>query len=267
MYASRLIGFILLSIALMTLDYQTHYLREMRSLLSTLAYPLQWVINAPGNWATHVSPYFQNKFSLIEENKHLHYEHFLTQAKLQKMLSLEHENARLRALLQTGAELHDAFLVAEILQMDPDPFVHVAVVNKGKRDGVFLGQPVVDAEGIMGKVIEINKITSRVMFITDTSHGIPVENIRNGVRAIGIGTGNMDKLELQHVPLTTDIKIGDKLVTSGLGGGYPAGYPVGLVSEFVHEAGAPFATIRVKPIAKLGQSRQILLIQTEPAAP
>ena len=151
--------------------------------------------------------------------------------------------------------------------MDPNPFTHRIIINKGERDGVVLGQPVLDARGLMGQVVELMPYTSRVLLLTDTTHSIPVQVNRNGLRAIASGTGNPERLELRHVADTADIKVGDLLVSSGLGQRFPAGYPVATVKEVIHDSGQPFAIVRAVPTAALNRSRYLLLVFSDSRTP
>ena len=151
--------------------------------------------------------------------------------------------------------------------MDPNPFTHRIIINKGERDGVVLGQPVLDARGLMGQVVELMPYTSRVLLLTDTTHSIPVQVNRNGLRAIASGTGNPERLELRHVADTADITDGDLLVSSGLGQRFPAGYPVATVKEVIHDSGQPFAIVRAVPTAALNRSRYLLLVFSDSRTP
>ena len=171
---------------------------------------------------------------------------------------------RLRELLNSSALVNEKVEVAELIGMDPNPFTHRIIINKGERDGVFLGQPVLDARGLMGQVVELMPYTSRVLLLTDTTHSIPVQVNRNGLRAIASGTGNPERLELRHVADTADIKEGDLLVSSGLGQRFPAGYPVATVKEVIHDSGQPFAIVRAVPTAALNRSRYLLLVFSDP---
>ncbi|MBU2323899.1 MAG: rod shape-determining protein MreC, partial [Gammaproteobacteria bacterium] len=150
---------------------------------------------------------------------------------------------------------------------DPNPFTHRILIDKGERDGVFLGQPVLDASGLMGQVVEVMPYAARVLLLTDVTHSIPVQVNRNGLRAIATGTGNPERLELRHVADTADIKEGDLLVSSGLGQRFPAGYPVATVTEVIHDSGQPFAIVRAVPTANLNRSRYMLLVFTDPRTP
>ncbi|MNZ34856.1 Cell shape-determining protein MreC [compost metagenome] len=174
---------------------------------------------------------------------------------------------RLRELLNSSALVNEKVEVAELIGVDPNPFTHRILINKGERDGVFLGQPVLDARGLMGQVVELMPYTSRVLLLTDTTHSIPVQVNRNGLRAIASGTGNPERLELRHVADTADIKEGDLLVSSGMGQRFPAGYPVATVNEVIHDSGQPFAIVRAIPTAALNRSRYMLLVFSDRRSP
>ena len=180
----------------------------------------------------------------------------------QQMVSVQAENVRLRSLLNSAALLRDDVLVAELIGVSPDPVRHQLVLNKGTGDEVFVGQPLIDADGLLGQVIEVNRLNSRALLITDATHSVPVQVNRNGVRAIAEGTGALSSLEVQHLAATTDIQVGDLLVTSGLGGRFPVGYPVAVVSEVLRDPGKAFARVRASPSAALDRSRHVLLVFT-----
>ena len=198
--------------------------------------------------------------SLLEENNRLRLESLVLRQKVQQMISIRAENHRLRELLNTSEQLDDKILVAELIGVDPDPYTHHVIINKGQKHGVFVGQPILDAEGLMGQVIEVLPFTSRVLLVADSNHAIPVQVNRNGVRAIAVGSGKLDELVLIYVPDTADIKVGDQLVSSGLGGRYPKGYPLGEISQVTHDPGEPFAIVTARPAAKLDRSRYVLLV-------
>ena len=172
------------------------------------------------------------------------------------------ENTRLRALLNSTALLRNDVLVAELIGVSPDPVRHQMILNKGAVDGVYIGQPLIDEEGLLGQVVDVSELSSRVLLITDATHAIPVQVNRNGVRAIAEGTGVLGSLEIHHVAATTDIEEGDLLVSSGLGGRFPVGYPVALVSKVVRDPGHAFATVEARPVAALDRSRHVLLVFT-----
>lgn len=243
-------------------DYRYHRLNIVRDYMSLAVYPIQWLVDAPIRVTGIVKQYTHTYHQLVQENDHLRQEQLLQNARTQKFMALEAENSRLRTLLQSSPR-HDGetLLVAEIIRVDSDPLIHRVILDKGSQQGVTLGQPVIDAEGVIGEVIEVNRLSSRVILLTDTSYGIPVENVRTGVRGIATGTGAIKNLELQHVPNTIDLKPGDTLITSGLDGRYPPGYPVGVISEIFHDPGESFARVQVTPSARLERTRQVLLVQ------
>jgi rod shape-determining protein MreC len=184
------------------------------------------------------------------------------EAQVQQMAALRAENLRLRALLNSSALLADDVLVAELIGISPDPARHLVVLNKGADDGVFEGQPLIDAQGLMGQVIELAASSSRVLLLTDATHAIPVQVNRNGVRAIAEGIGRLDRLVLRHVASNEDIEVGDLLVSSGLGGRFPVGYPVAVVTEVSRDPGQAFAEVSARPSSALNRSRHVLLVFT-----
>lgn len=245
--------------------HQHHRLNGVRSALASMVYPFQQSVSGTGRLWNAAEAYCVTQQTLVQENAQLREKEFLQQARLQTFKALEAENAQLRALLQSSARLGDNnhLLVAEIVKVDADPFKHQVILDKGKQAGIYVGQPVLDAEGIIGEVIEVFEKTARVILLTDAMHGIAVEDLRNGVRGIVMGVGTPNILSLQYVPNTVDIQIGDTLVTSGLGGHYPAGYPVGVITEINRDLSDAFATVQLKPSARLDRTRRVLLIKQE----
>ena len=186
--------------------------------------------------------------------------HQLLNSRLQRFEVLEEENRRLRRLLGSTMDFRERVMIAELLAVELEQFRKMIEINKGSRDGVYDGQPVVDARGVIGQVIHVGPFSSNVLMITDPSHSIPVQVNRNGLRAIAVGTGQNDTLLLEHLPTNSDIQVGDLLVSSGLGRRFPRGYPVGTVADVKLEPGAPFGTIAVTPSAMLAQNREVLLV-------
>ena len=185
------------------------------------------------------------------------------QRKSQKLASVTAELNRLRELLNASRVLDEGVVVAELVGASRDPDNQYIIINKGFQDGVYLGQAILDSDGLMGQVIEINEFSSRVLLISDSRHAVPVQVNRNGMRAIAYGVGSLSSLELGNVPDTADIQVGDLLVSSGLGGRFPQGYPVARVSSIEHDAGESFAHVRIAPEAKLNRSRLLLLVFKE----
>ncbi|AMS18413.1 rod shape-determining protein MreC [Pseudomonas chlororaphis] len=244
----------------MVVDARFTLLKPVRSQMSLVLMQSYWITDLPQRLWQGVASQFGSRTELVAENEKLKTENLLLQGRMQKLAALTEQNVRLRELLNSSALVNEKVEVAELIGMDPNPFTHRIIINKGERDGVVLGQPVLDARGLMGQVVELMPYTSRVLLLTDTTHSIPVQVNRNGLRAIASGTGNPERLELRHVADTADIKEGDLLVSSGLGQRFPAGYPVATVKEVIHDSGQPFAIVRAVPTAALNRSRYLLLV-------
>ncbi len=259
----RLLVLAVLSVALMVVDARFTLLKPVRSQMSLALMQSYWITDLPQRLWQGVASQFGSRTELVAENEKLKTENLLLQGRMQKLAALTEQNVRLRELLNSSALVNEKVEVAELIGMDPNPFTHRIIINKGERDGVVLGQPVLDARGLMGQVVELMPYTSRVLLLTDTTHSIPVQVNRNGLRAIASGTGNPERLELRHVADTADIKEGDLLVSSGLGQRFPAGYPVATVKEVIHDSGQPFAIVRAVPTAALNRSRYLLLVFTD----
>lgn len=258
---------VVLSVALMVVDARFSVLQPVRQQMSRVLIKAYWVTNLPEQFWQGISNQFGSRAELMAENEKLKTEALLLQGRLQKLAALTEQNVRLRELLNSSALVNEKVEVAELIGIDPNPFTHRILINKGERDGVVLGQPVLDARGLMGQVVELMPYTSRVLLLTDTTHSIPVQVNRNGLRAIASGTGNPERLELRHVADTADIKEGDLLVSSGLGQRFPAGYPVATVKEVIHDSGQPFAIVRAVPTAALNRSRYMLLVFSDSRSP
>ncbi|GAB5415854.1 MAG: hypothetical protein Cons2KO_34570 [Congregibacter sp.] len=202
----------------------------------------------------------RSRSQLLDDNERLQRENLVLQGRSQQLASLQADNSRLRALLNSTALLRDDVLVGEIIGVSPDPIRHQLVLDKGEEAEVYNGQALIDAQGLMGQVIEVGATTSRVLLITDPTHSVPVQVNRNGVRAVAEGVGSLDELAIHHVAATTDIQAGDLLVTSGLGGRFPIGYPVAIVSSVQRNPGEAFARIAATPTAALDRARHVLLV-------
>jgi rod shape-determining protein MreC len=245
----------------MVLDHQYQHMGSLRSLLATLLTPMQYMIQAPILAFDRALAYWQPRHALIAENQALKHDKFLQDGRLQRLLAIESENARLRGLLRSRPRETPKYQVAEIIQINPTPNKHDVILNQGMNAGLKVGQPVIDAEGLVGEIVEVYPFSCKVMLLTDRTHAIPVENARNQVRGIVQGLGNLHEMKLQHVLNSADIQEGDILITSGLGGHYPYGYPVGEVKSVVQAPGEPFASFLVSPIAKFDSIRQVLLLK------
>jgi len=245
----------------MTLDQRTEAIQQVRAGLSVLVYPLQYAVNIPAQLLDRAGESLTSRQRLQEENEALRRENAALRSQLQKLTFIETENRQLRELLQSAKRVGDRVLIAELLAVDLDPYRKAVVINKGSHDdSLYPGQPLVDAYGVMGKLIHVNPWSSTAMLITDPNHALPVQVARNGLRAIAVGIGTEDQLELQHLPNNADVRKGDLLVTSGLGCVFPAGYPVGKVTRVEINPRLPFARIVVAPSAHLTRSREVLLV-------
>lgn len=263
----RLLALVVLSVALMVVDARFNSLKPVRSEMGLVLMPFYWLAEVPARLWDGMTEQITSRSTLMAENEKLKAEALLMQRRLQKLAALTEQNVRLRELLNSSALVDDEVLAAELIGVDPNPYTHRILIDKGEKDGVFLGQPVLDASGLMGQVVEVMPYTARVLLLTDSTHSIPVQVNRNGLRAIASGTGNPERLELRHVADTADIKVGDLLVSSGLGQRFPSGYPVATVTEVVHDAGQPFAIVRAMPTAALNRSRYLLLVFTDQRTP
>ena len=254
----------LLSLALLVLDHRFQHLERLRSALAFVTYPLQYLADLPYTTSRWLDETTSSRETLLTENQSLRERNLRLLADLQKYEALEAENMRLRDLLDSSFKIGDRVLVAELASVDLDPYKQQVVINKGSASGVFRGQPVLDARAVMGQVTHVNRFSSTVLLITDSSHALPVQVLRNGLRTIAIGTGRIDQLKLPYLPTNSDIVEGDLLVTSGLGGKFPPGYPVARVTQIDQSPDAPFSNVRAEPRAHLDRSREVLLVWTIP---
>jgi len=255
---------VLLALLLMVADLNWPQMRQGRAWLSLIVTPLQWVVDVPSRVADGVSDLVVDRASLLRENQRLKAEALLQASKVQQMAALTAENIRLRGLLAADERVDVPTRLAELIGVNPDPFQHEVILNRGSEDGVFVGEPVLDAGGVMGQVVSLAHYTSRVMLITDARSALPVEVNRNGYRGIALGKGVLDELELEHVPDTADILVGDLLLSSGLGGRFPRGYPVARVTAVIRDPGRPFTLVKAEPTARLDRSRHLLLVEYQP---
>ena len=245
---------------MMVLDHQGAGVQQVRSVLSMPLSMLEYGVSWPVQLIDKLGSTISTHDALVKENVDLKAEQLLLKAQVQRLLAIESENNQLKALLRSSAQVRGKVLIAQLLAVDSDPFVNQVILDKGLHDNVFIGQPVLDANGVMGKVIQIGPITSRVLLINDSHSGVPVQNARNGIRAIAVGDSYSGMLRLVNVPQTVDVKVGDVMVTSGLGENYPAGYPVGQVTAVDKDPGMQFAAIDVQPSSHADRSRQVLLV-------
>jgi len=259
-HLTRLILLSALSVALMILDHRGHHLEKIRAGLNVLAYPIQLIAAAPAYVGGGIADFFTTRGTLRQDNEKLLAERQVLNAKVQQFDALEEENARLRRMLGSAAQVADKAIAAELIEVSSEPFTRKIVVAKGSRDGVYVGQSVIDAHGIMGQVTQVASQVSRVTLITDAGHAIPVLDNRSGLRMLVFGTGDPDTLKVPYLTSASDIKEGDLLVSSGMGGTFPPGYPVAQVSRIVNDPNEAFLAITAKPAAQLNHGKQVMLI-------
>lgn len=259
-HLTRLVLLSALSVALMMLDHRGHHLEKIRAGLNTLAYPIQLVAAAPAYVGRHLADFFTTRGTLRGDNEKLLAERQLLLARLQQFEALEQENQRLRQMLVSAAQVADKVIAAELVEVSAEPFTRKVVVAKGSHDGVYVGQSVIDAHGIMGQVTQVAGRVSRVTLITDAGHAIPVVNNRSSLRALVFGTGNPDTVKVPYLTANADIKEGDLLVSSGMGGTFPPGYPVAQVVKIINDPNEAFLSITAKPTAQLNHGKQVMLI-------
>ncbi len=256
----RLLLLASLSILILVIDHRENHLDAVRRAIGATVYPLRVVVDAPVAMWHWMRESRESRNDLRLENSRLNAERLLTHARLQRYSALEAENARLRAMLDARTRMTDEVRVAGIMSVSANPFRHVLVIDKGQNDGVYDGQAMIDANGVVGQVIETGLLSAQAVLISDPDHALPVEINRNGLRTIAVGTGEFDRLDLPFLPNSADVKEGDLLVTSGLGGAFPAGYPVAIVDSVTRIPQEPFAAVSAAPAAKLNQVREIMLI-------
>lgn len=242
---------------------ESAWLAKVRLGLEYVVVPIVYFAQMPGTVNDWAQDTFQSRESLAVENKRLAQEHLLLSRKVQQMAALIEENNRLRSLLLSSETLDDNVLIAEVVGVDNDPYRHEIILDRGQVDKIDVGLAVIDQTGLMGQIIHVGPYTARALLISDESHATPVQVSRNGVRAIAVGTGALDKLRLIHVPDTADLQVGDLLVSSGLGGRFPPGYPVGHITYIENDPGQPFARIEAKPASYLDRRMHVLIVQPQ----
>jgi rod shape-determining protein MreC len=260
------------SITLMVLDHRGTYLETAKMWMGTATHPFYSVVQAPFDLWNWLTSSFADRANLREQNEQLTEQLRVARIKALQFESLNEENRRLRAIRAASQGIGERTLIAEIIHVDVDPFRHRVRINKGSDDGVFKGQPVLDAFGIVGQVTRVDRYTSEIILISDNEHATPVQVNRNGIRSIAVGTGEVNKLTLPFLTVEADVKPDDLLVSSGLDGVFPAGYPVGRISKVERDPAQTFAVVEAKPMAQLDRSREVLLLwfqakaQTPPEA-
>lgn len=265
----QLAGYLLLAVALMMLDHHNSWLPRLRGSMAVVVEPAWRLAGAPARWAGELRENLTTRASLRDENSKLREALLLANVRIAHMQALVRQNSQLKRLLDAAESLRMQGQLARVIDIDLDPYRRRLVLNRGARQGVRVGQPVVDAHGVMGQVIEALPDTSVVMLITDPSAALPVIDARSGVRALAFGTGTEAVLSLPSLPINADVRTGDQLLTSGLGGRFPAGFPVGTVTATAPNVAGNYLHADARPSARLNRSDQVLLLRdlAEPVGP
>jgi rod shape-determining protein MreC len=256
----RCVLYCLLALALIIVDKRYDHLGKIRRLLSVVAYPVQIAVASPFEGWHWFRDSVTTRDALRADKTKLEAELRVAQFRLQRYEALEAETQRLRALRENTAGVTDRFLIGDVMNVDLDAFRERVLVDKGASDGIYVGQAVLDSGGVFGQVARVGQLTSEVILVSDAAHAIPVQINRNGLRTVAVGTGDTNRLKLPYLPTSADVVAGDLLVTSGLGGGFPAGYPVGTIAEVKRDPAQSLADVEVKPAAALDRSRELLFV-------
>jgi rod shape-determining protein MreC len=262
----RCVLYCLLALALIIVDKRYDHLGKIRRLLSVVAYPVQVAVASPFEGWNWFRDSVTTRDALRADRTKLSAELRLAQFRLQRYEALEAETQRLRALRANTTGVTDRFVIGDVMDVDLDAFRERVLVDKGATDGIYVGQAVLDAGGVFGQVARVGQLTSEVILVSDAAHAIPVQINRNGLRTVAVGTGDTNRLKLPYLPTSADVVAGDLLVTSGLGGGFPAGYPVGMVAEVKRDPAQSLADVEVKPAAALDRSRELMFVWLKPQA-
>ena len=260
----RCVVYSLLALALMIVDKRYDHLTHIRRYLSIVAYPVQVAVASPFEGWDWFRESVTTRDALRADKARLEAELRLAQFRLQRYAALEAESERLRALRESTADVTDHFVIGKIMDLDLDAFRERVLVDKGAHDGIYVGQAVLDAGGVFGQVARVGELTSEVILVSDAAHAIPVQINRNGLRTIAVGTGDTSRLKLPYLPTSADVSVGDLLLTSGLGGGFPPGYPVGTIAEVRRDPAQSLAEVEVKPAAALDRSRELMFVWLKP---
>ncbi len=256
----RALLLVCMAIALMIMDRRLESFASIRAALSLPLAPLQYLVSLPTQIIDNVKSAISTHDDLVAENLRLKTDQLMLRSQLQRLIAIESENNYLKSLLKSSKQIKGRTLIAELLAVNSEPFISQVLINKGTRDGVYTGQPVLDANGLMGQIMQAGPITSRVLLINDPHSGVAVQNVRNGMRAVAVGDSYSSRMRLLYVPKTADIRPGDIFITSGLGDRYPEGYPVGKVLSVTNDPAQQFTSIYLEPSAHLDSSRQVLLV-------
>lgn len=261
----RLIAYLALAMIVMVIDHQARWLEQIRAKASLLIEPAYRVAAMPSDVARSVTTAVSTQQQLVDENRELRQSLLLAQVQLNRLNALSAQNQRLQGLLEAQKRLGMSVQLARLVDVDLDPSRRRIVIDAGTNQGASIGQPVIDAFGLMGQIVEVLPNTSVAMLITDPSHATPVTIERTGLRTIAFGNKQSgDMLELSNIPTSADVQVGDKLITSGLGGRFPGGFPVGEIREVSNDRTGMFASALAQPAAHIHRSSEVLLLHDLP---
>ncbi|MBO1255835.1 rod shape-determining protein MreC [Alteromonas sp. 5E99-2] len=261
--ATRLTMAVILSCTLIFVDHKLDGFQSTRLYLNSALSPLQYIANLPSLILNLSAKKLTSHQDLVAENQRLTDQLFIAGEKLQRFAVLEQENKDLRALLDAPIAADYKKIIAELMSVDRNPFSRQIMINKGTLSGIYRSQALVDEFGVIGQVMEVGTTNSRVLLLTDVTHSIPVRSLRNNIRFIASGSGGINELFLEHVTHSSDVAVGDVLVSSGLGGVFPAGYPVAKVTKVDKDERQEFATVLAMPLAALDRIKYVLLLEHE----
>ena len=263
----RLTFFALLSVALIALDARFRYAEGLRSVLALATQPLQAIATAPASVAGRISTYFAGQSRLRDENAELRAKLLEATQAAQRLEGAAADAARLRRLIGAAERFPGAATTAEILYSGRDPFAHRIIVDKGTRNGVHAGSPVVDESGVLGQVTRAHALVAEVTLLIDKDQAIPVQVVRNGLRAVAFGGGSSGLLELRFLAANAEIVNGDQLITSGIDGVYPPGLPVAMVTRVERDTANSFARVFCQPAAGVERGRYVLVLGPDASRP
>ncbi|MDH2915387.1 MAG: rod shape-determining protein MreC [Gallionella sp.] len=264
---ARLVFFAFLSLLLLFVDARYKYLESTRQVIAVIIYPLQRLTALPGELWSGLGSYVTLQRYLVADNEQLHLQHDADAALLNQMQIIQTENAQLRSLLEVKLRADYTMQLAQIAYIERDIFKRKLFVDKGEQSNVQAGQAVIDNSGVVGQVTRVFPWLSEVTLVTDKDIAVPIQVVRNGVRAVVFGSGNISELELRYQPVNTDIEVGDVLVTSGMDGTYPPALPVAKVTKVERDPAYPFAHVVCVPLAGVDRHRTLLIVSSVPPLP
>ncbi|UVK78957.1 MAG: cell shape determining protein MreC [Sodalis sp. Ffu] len=257
----RLFLTVIMAIAVIIADSWLSIFVKVRTYMDTAVSPFYFLANGPRQILDNVSQILKSREQLMLENRVLRQELLLKNSELLRLSQYKQENARMRELLGSPLRQDEKKMVTQVISTSTDPYSDQVVIDKGTDNGVYVGQPVISDKGVVGQVIATNKLTSRVLLLCDASHALPIQVLRNDIRVIMVGNGCRKDLQLKHLPNNIDIRVGDVLVTSGLGGRFPEGYPVAVVSSVKVDTQRAYTVIQARQTAGLSHLRYMLLLR------